>query len=84
MPPGIDVDPTSAEILGTPTGAGSYSVMASVSDAASPPAQVSATYIIDITTSGGMCVKKGGQCYANHLCCAGLHCVPASTRALCE
>jgi len=84
MPPGIDVDPTSAEILGTPTAAGSYSVMATVSDAASPPAQVSATYIIDITTSGGMCVKKGGQCYANHLCCAGLQCVPASTRALCE
>ncbi len=84
MPPGIDVDPAIAEILGTPTTAGSYSVMATVSDAASPPAQVSATYVIDIATSGAMCVARGAQCNANHPCCAGLQCVPASTRAFCR
>ena len=84
MPAGLNVDPTSGEILGTPTTAGNYSIVAIASDSASPPAQVSATYPVDITTSGGMCVKKGGQCYANHVCCAGLKCVPASTRAFCE
>jgi hypothetical protein len=46
--------------------------------------QVSATYVIDITTSGGMCVGTGAQCNANHPCCAGLQYVPASTRAFCR
>jgi len=84
MAPGIDVDPNSGEILSTPTAAGSYSIMITAIDASSPPAQVSATYVIDITTSGGMCVGKGMQCYANHPCCAGFQCVPASTRAFCQ
>jgi hypothetical protein len=84
MPPGIDVDPSSGEILGTPTAAGSYSIMITAMDASSPSAQVSATYLIDITTSGEMCVVKGMQCYTNHPCCAGLQCVPASTRAFCR
>ncbi len=48
MPPGIDVDPSTGEILGTPTTAGSYSVMVTATDGASPPGQVSGTYIIDI------------------------------------
>jgi hypothetical protein len=38
----------------------------------------------EIEGSRGMCVQKGGQCYANHPCCAGLQCVPASTRAFCQ
>lgn len=85
MPPGIDVDPSSGEILGTPTTAGSYSLMVTVSDASSPVVQASATYVLDIgSASGGMCVQKEGQCYANHPCCAGLQCVAASTRAFCE
>lgn len=85
MPPGMDVDATSGEILGTPTTAGSYSVMLTVTDTSSPPAQASATYILDIASaSGGMCVQRGGQCYANHPCCAGLQCVAASTRAFCQ
>jgi hypothetical protein len=84
MPPGIDVDPSSGEILGTPTAASSYSIMITATDASSPPGQVSATYVIDITTTSRMCVGKGMQCYANHPCCAGLQCVPASTRAFCQ
>ena len=48
MPPGIDVDPSSGKILGTPTVAGSYSVLITVTDASSPPDQVSGTYVIDI------------------------------------
>jgi putative Ig domain-containing protein len=47
MPPGIDVDP-STRILGTPTTAGSYSVLITVTDSASPSVQVSGTYVIDI------------------------------------
>jgi hypothetical protein len=85
MPPGIDVDPNSGQILGTPTMAGSYSVMVTVTDASSPAAQASATYVLDLSSSGGgMCVPVGGQCYAKHPCCAGLQCVPASTRAFCR
>jgi large repetitive protein len=48
MPPGIDVDASSGQILGTPTTAGSYSVLITVTDTASPPVQVSGTYVIDI------------------------------------
>jgi hypothetical protein len=48
MPPGIDVDPSSGQILGTPTSAGSYSVLITVTDTASPPVQASGTYVIDI------------------------------------
>ena len=48
MPPGIDVDPTTGEILGTPTTAGSYSVLVTVTDSASPPVQASGTDVIDI------------------------------------
>jgi len=84
MPTGLNVDPDSGDILGTPSAAGSYTIVVTASDATSPPAQVSTTYVVDITMSGGMCVKKGGQCYAGHSCCAGLKCVPASTRAFCE
>jgi hypothetical protein len=47
-PPGIDVDPSSGEILGTPTTAGSYFVLITVTDTASPPVQVSGTYGIEI------------------------------------
>ncbi len=36
------------------------------------------------SSGGGMCVKKGGQCYQGHSCCPGLTCIPASTRAFCE
>jgi Putative Ig domain len=48
MPPGIDVDPSSGKILGTPTMAGSYSIMIIATDSSSSPSQVSATYVIDI------------------------------------
>jgi len=48
MPPGIDVDPSTGRILGTPTTAGSYSALITVTDSASPPGQVSGTYVIDI------------------------------------
>lgn len=48
MPPGIDVDPSSGEILGTPTTTGNYSVMITATDTASPHGQVSSTYVIDI------------------------------------
>jgi hypothetical protein len=48
MPPGIDVDPSTGKILGTPTTAGSYSVMVTATDSALPPGQVSGTYVIDI------------------------------------
>jgi large repetitive protein len=48
MPPGIDVDPSTGEIVGTPTTAGSYSVLITVTDTSSPPGQVSGTYVIDI------------------------------------
>jgi large repetitive protein len=48
MPPGIYVDPSTGEILGTPTTAGSYSVVVTATDTASPPGQVSGTYAIDI------------------------------------
>ncbi len=48
MPPGIDVDPSTGRILGTPTTAGSYSVLITVTDTASPPVQVSSTYVIDV------------------------------------
>src|SRR6266851_666624 len=48
MPPGIDVDPNNGEILGTPTTTGSFSVMVTATDTASPPGQVSSTYLIDI------------------------------------
>lgn len=48
MPPGIDVDPSTGEILGTPTTLGSYSVLVTVTDSASPSVQVSGTYLIDI------------------------------------
>lgn len=49
MPPGLDVDPNSGEILGTPTVAGSYSVLITLSDSASPSDQASGTYVIDIS-----------------------------------
>lgn len=48
MPPGIDVVPSTGEIRGTPTTAGSYSVFAMVTDSASPPVQAGGTYVIDI------------------------------------
>jgi hypothetical protein len=48
MPPGIDVDPDSGKILGTPTTAGSYGVMVTVTDASTPPLQASDTYVIGI------------------------------------
>ena len=48
MPPGIDVDPSTGKILGTPTMAGSYSMLVTVTDSASPPVQTSGTYVIDI------------------------------------
>jgi hypothetical protein len=48
MPPGIDVDPSSGKVLGTPTTAGSYSVMVTVTDASSSPAQASDMYVIGI------------------------------------
>jgi hypothetical protein len=48
MPPGIDVDPSTGEILGTPTTAGTYSVLIAVTDSASPSVQASNTYVIDI------------------------------------
>lgn len=36
------------------------------------------------TRVAGRCVKAGGQCPPWTRCCAGLQCVPASTRAFCE
>jgi Putative Ig domain len=48
MPPGIDVDPSTGRILGTPTTAGSYSVLITVTDSASPSVQASGSYMIDI------------------------------------
>ena len=51
LPPQLDIDPSSGKVTGTPTTAGSYSVMVVVTDSESPPAQASATYIIDITSS---------------------------------
>jgi len=53
LPAGLDVDPSSGQITGTPTTAGSYTFTITVTDAASPPAQVSATYPIDIASSSG-------------------------------
>jgi len=84
MPPGLDVDPGSGEILGTPTAAGSYSTTVTVMDASTPAAQASSTYVININNTSGKCVARGGQCYAGHECCSGLQCIPASTRAFCE
>jgi len=48
MPPGTDVDLNTGRILGTPTTAGSYSVIVTVTDSASPADQASGTYVIDI------------------------------------
>jgi len=85
MPPGIDVDANSGQVLGTPITAGSYSVSITVTDAATPPAQAIVPYVINIgSATGGRCVGRGGPCYAGHSCCAGLHCVAATTRAFCE
>jgi len=84
MPSGIDVDPSSGQVLGMPTTAGSYNVVVTVADASSPPGQVSGTDVINISSRAGKCVTRGGQCYAGHECCAGLQCIPASTRAFCE
>ncbi len=48
LPPGLDVDSSSGQILGTPTTAGSYSVMITATDASSSPDQLSGTYVVDI------------------------------------
>ena len=48
MPPGIDVDPNTGEILGTPTAAGTFNVLITVTDSALPQVLASSTYVIDI------------------------------------
>jgi Cep192 domain 4 len=35
------------------------------------------------TGFAGLCIPRGGQCRPYYKCCAGLTCVPASTRAFC-
>ena len=69
----------------TPALAGSLAGTLSISDNASgSPQEVSLTGLG--STSGGRCSAKGQECGASQLppCCAGLTCVPASTRAFCE
>jgi len=51
LPPQLEIDPSRGNVTGTPSTAGSYSVMVVVTDSESPPVQASATYVIDITTS---------------------------------
>jgi len=48
MPPGLTLDPSSGEVNGIPTSAGSYYVSVMLSDSESPPAQATANYTIDI------------------------------------
>jgi probable HAF family extracellular repeat protein len=49
MPPGLNVDPISGEILGTPTTTGSYYVTVGLTDSESPPSHASAHYTIRIS-----------------------------------
>ncbi len=50
LPPGLNL--TQGVISGTPTTAGSYNVVVTVTDSESPPAQGSANYTIDISAAG--------------------------------
>jgi len=47
-PPGQGCDKTAASIVGTPTAAGTYNVIVSVSDFESPPQSVSAIYTLTV------------------------------------
>jgi len=64
-----------------PTASGTRTAALSVTDSASGSPQA-----VSLSGDGiaGMCVPEGGQCYPGHPCCAGLVCMPASTRAFCE
>ena len=48
LPPQLNLDSSTGEMTGTPTGAGSYSVTITATDSQSTPVQTSADYLIDI------------------------------------
>lgn len=48
LPTGLELDMSTGKLSGTPTTAGSYSIIVTVSDSESPPVQASASYSIDV------------------------------------
>ena len=54
MPPQLQVDLTSGEVIGTPSTAGAYSITVTVTDSAAAPAQASANYTIQIVDAAAL------------------------------
>ena len=51
LPAGLDLDPTTGQLTGTPTEAGSYGVTISLTDSQAMPSLASANYTIDIANA---------------------------------
>ena len=51
LPPGVDLDPSTGQLTGTPTEAGSYSFTISLTDSQAMPSQASANYTIEIANA---------------------------------
>ena len=66
----------------TPDTTGNFSGSVSITD--NSPDSPQAVTLSGVGGSSGSCQAQGEQCYSGHPCCAGLVCVPASTRAFCE
>lgn len=53
LPPGLSLDPSSGDVSGTPTTAGSYGFVATATDSNTPPSHVTESYWVTVATPLG-------------------------------